>query len=178
MTSQQRDATGRNRNQAIASVALRLDELQLGRAVLLYDSLQSAADEDRRAIEVDVLPFQAERFAHSQAERQHRAVEWSEPMLLTCLDEDLGILDSEDLEIHPLPARWVGQLDDVARHEEPLLRLRERGVPSLRNPNLRGDQFIEVQITLPRIISEETKEILRQFEKANPENPRRVMGLE
>ena len=57
-------------------------------------------------------------------------------------------------------------------------RLRERGVPSLRNPNLRGDQFIEVQITLPRIISEETKEILRQFEKANPENPRRVMGLE
>lgn len=57
-------------------------------------------------------------------------------------------------------------------------RLRERGIPSLRNPQLRGDQFIEVQITLPRIISEETKEILRQFEKANPENPRRVMGLE
>lgn len=57
-------------------------------------------------------------------------------------------------------------------------RLRERGVPSLRNPQLRGDQFIEVQITLPRIISEETKEILRQFEKANPENPRKVMGLE
>ena len=47
-------------------------------------------------------------------------------------------------------------------------RLRERGFPSLRNPNLRGDQFIEVQITLPRVISEETKEILREFEKANP----------
>lgn len=57
-------------------------------------------------------------------------------------------------------------------------RLRERGVPSLRNPQLRGDQFVEVQITLPRIISEETKEILRQFEKANPENPRRAMGLD
>jgi len=57
-------------------------------------------------------------------------------------------------------------------------RLRERGVPSLRNPAMRGDQFIEVQITLPRIISEETKEILRQFEKANPENPRKAMGLE
>jgi len=57
-------------------------------------------------------------------------------------------------------------------------RLSGRGVPSLRNASLRGDQFIEVQITLPRIISEETKEILRQFEKANPENPRRVMGLE
>ncbi len=57
-------------------------------------------------------------------------------------------------------------------------RLRERGFPSLRNPALRGDQFIEVQIALPRIISEETKEILREFEKANAENPRRVMGLE
>lgn len=57
-------------------------------------------------------------------------------------------------------------------------RLRERGFPSLRNPNLRGDQFIEVQISLPRVISEETKEILREFEKANPENPRKAMGLE
>lgn len=57
-------------------------------------------------------------------------------------------------------------------------RLRERGFPSLRNPSLRGDQFIEVKITLPRVISEETKELLRQFEKANPENPRKVMGLE
>lgn len=57
-------------------------------------------------------------------------------------------------------------------------RLRERGVPSLRNKEMRGDQFIEAQIALPRVISEETKEILREFEKANPESPRRAMGLE
>lgn len=57
-------------------------------------------------------------------------------------------------------------------------RLRERGYPSLRNPSLRGDEFIEVKITLPRVISEETKDILRQFEKLNPENPRKVMGLD
>lgn len=57
-------------------------------------------------------------------------------------------------------------------------RLRERGFPSLRNPKLRGDQFVEVKITLPRVISEETKEVLRQFEKLNPENPRKVIGLE
>lgn len=57
-------------------------------------------------------------------------------------------------------------------------RLRERGFPSLRNPQLRGDQFVDVKITLPRVISEETKEVLRQFEKLNPENPRKVMGLE
>ncbi|HRJ87211.1 MAG: molecular chaperone DnaJ [Blastocatellia bacterium] len=57
-------------------------------------------------------------------------------------------------------------------------RLRERGYPSLRNPSLRGDEFIEVKIALPRVISEETKDILRQFEKLNPENPRNAMGLD
>jgi molecular chaperone DnaJ len=57
-------------------------------------------------------------------------------------------------------------------------RLRERGFPSLRNQSLRGDQFVEVKITLPKILSEETKEVLRQFEKLNGENPRKAMGLE
>lgn len=57
-------------------------------------------------------------------------------------------------------------------------RLRERGFPSLRNPQLRGDQFVEVKISLPKIVSEETKELLRQFEKLNSENPRKSMGLE
>jgi DnaJ-class molecular chaperone len=57
-------------------------------------------------------------------------------------------------------------------------RLRERGFPSLRNPNLRGDEFVEVKITLPRVISEETKQVLKDFEKQNPENPRKAMGLD
>lgn len=57
-------------------------------------------------------------------------------------------------------------------------RLRERGFPSLRNPSLRGDQFVEVKIALPKVISEETKDALRQFEKLNPENPRKAIGLE
>lgn len=57
-------------------------------------------------------------------------------------------------------------------------RLRERGFPSLRNPQLRGDQFVEVKISLPKMISEETKELLREFEKLNSENPRKTMGLE
>ncbi|HZB44569.1 MAG TPA: molecular chaperone DnaJ [Pyrinomonadaceae bacterium] len=57
-------------------------------------------------------------------------------------------------------------------------RLRERGVPSLRNPQARGDQFIEVQVTLPKVISEETKELLKRYAQLNPENPRVAMGLE
>jgi molecular chaperone DnaJ len=57
-------------------------------------------------------------------------------------------------------------------------RLRQRGAPSLRNPGAHGDQFVEVQVTLPAVISEETKELLRQYGKINSENPRVQMGLE
>jgi len=57
-------------------------------------------------------------------------------------------------------------------------RLRERGVISLRANGMRGDQYVEVKITLPRVISEETKDLLVQYAKHNPENPRAEMGLE
>lgn len=57
-------------------------------------------------------------------------------------------------------------------------RLRERGVPSLRNPQARGDQFVEVQVTLPKVISEETKDLLKRYAQLNEENPRVAMGLE
>jgi molecular chaperone DnaJ len=58
------------------------------------------------------------------------------------------------------------------------IRMRERGIPSLRNPQARGDQFVEVQVILPKVISEETKELLRRYAQLNPENPRVAMGLE
>ncbi|MGZ8846341.1 MAG: molecular chaperone DnaJ [Pyrinomonadaceae bacterium] len=57
-------------------------------------------------------------------------------------------------------------------------RLRGRGAPSLRDANVHGDQFVEVQVTLPKVISEETKELLRKYAQMNTENPRVVMGLE
>ena len=57
-------------------------------------------------------------------------------------------------------------------------RLRHRGAPSLRDANAHGDQFVEVQVVLPKVISEETKELLRKYEKMNDENPRVAMGLE
>lgn len=57
-------------------------------------------------------------------------------------------------------------------------RLRQRGAPSLRDPNTHGDQFVEVQVVLPKVISEETKELLRKYGQMNAENPRVTMGLE
>jgi len=57
-------------------------------------------------------------------------------------------------------------------------RLRGRGAPSLRDANVHGDQFVEVQVVLPKVISEETKELLRKYAQMNGENPRVAMGLE
>ena len=57
-------------------------------------------------------------------------------------------------------------------------RLRDRGAPSLRAGGARGDQFVEVKIVLPKVISEETKELLQKFARYNSENPRAEMGLE
>jgi molecular chaperone DnaJ len=50
-------------------------------------------------------------------------------------------------------------------------RLRERGVLN-RRTNLRGDQYVEVKIVVPRIQDERSKEILREFARLNPEDPR------
>jgi molecular chaperone DnaJ len=52
------------------------------------------------------------------------------------------------------------------------LRLREKGAPSLR-ANVRGDQFVEVQVVVPKVADERTKEILRELSRLNPEDPRR-----
>jgi molecular chaperone DnaJ len=54
------------------------------------------------------------------------------------------------------------------------LRLREKGVPSLRAAG-RGDQFVEVQVVVPRVADERSKEILRELSKLNPEDPRREL---
>jgi len=35
-----------------------------------------------------------------------------------------------------------------------------------------------VQVSLPKVISEETKELLRKYAQMNSENPRVAMGLE
>ena len=52
-------------------------------------------------------------------------------------------------------------------------RLRGKGAPSLVHPGLRGDQYVEVRVVVPKIADERSKEILRELAKLNPENPRK-----
>jgi len=52
------------------------------------------------------------------------------------------------------------------------LRMREKGAPSAAREGQRGDQIVEVKIVVPRVQDERSKEILRELQKLNPEDPR------
>jgi molecular chaperone DnaJ len=52
------------------------------------------------------------------------------------------------------------------------LRLREKGVPSATKEGVRGDEIVEVKITVPMPRDEKTKELLRELARLNPEDPR------
>ena len=52
------------------------------------------------------------------------------------------------------------------------LRLREKGVLSATKEGTRGDEIVEVKVTVPMPRDEKTKELLRELAKLNPEDPR------
>jgi molecular chaperone DnaJ len=45
-------------------------------------------------------------------------------------------------------------------------------VPSATKDGVRGDEIVEVKITVPMPHDEKTKELLRELAKLNPEDPR------
>lgn len=55
-----------------------------------------------------------------------------------------------------------------------VFRLREKGVLN-RRTNRRGDQYVEVQIAVPAIPSEDVKGLMRDFEKIDAEDPRAAL---
>jgi len=55
------------------------------------------------------------------------------------------------------------------------LRMRERGVPSAVVEGRRGDQMVTIEIVVPHLRDERSKEILRELAKLNPEDPRETM---
>lgn len=51
-------------------------------------------------------------------------------------------------------------------------RMRERGVPSAQRDGARGDQYVEIQVAVPQVQDERSKEILREFAQLNPQDVR------
>src|SRR6516165_3905590 len=58
------------------------------------------------------------------------------------------------------------------------LRLREKGVPSATKEGARGDEIVEVKITVPMPRDERTKELLRELATLHPEDPREELWKE
>jgi molecular chaperone DnaJ len=55
------------------------------------------------------------------------------------------------------------------------LRLREKGVPSATKDGVRGDEIVEITVTVPLPRDERTKELLRELAKLNPDDPREAL---
>jgi molecular chaperone DnaJ len=53
--------------------------------------------------------------------------------------------------------------------------MRGKGVPSATHDGVRGDEIVTVEILVPQLRDERSKEILREFAKLNPEDPREAM---
>jgi molecular chaperone DnaJ len=51
------------------------------------------------------------------------------------------------------------------------LRLREKGVPSARN-GARGDQYVEIQVVVPKRTDERVRNLMKELETIEPEDPR------
>jgi len=52
------------------------------------------------------------------------------------------------------------------------LRLRERGVESASRPGQRGDQIVTVEVVVPTLSDERSREIMRELAKLNNQDPR------
>lgn len=46
------------------------------------------------------------------------------------------------------------------------IRLRGKGAPSLKNPSVRGDQYVTIRIQVPRTVSPEAAEKLKEYDRA------------
>jgi len=52
------------------------------------------------------------------------------------------------------------------------LRMRERGVESSQHPGKRGDQIVTIEVQVPKLSDERSREIMRELAKLNNQDPR------
>jgi molecular chaperone DnaJ len=52
------------------------------------------------------------------------------------------------------------------------LRMRERGVENAQNPGQRGDQIVTVEVVVPHLTDERSREIMRELGRLNSQDPR------
>jgi molecular chaperone DnaJ len=50
--------------------------------------------------------------------------------------------------------------------------MRERGVENAQHPSQRGDQIVTVEVVVPHLQDERSREIMRELAKLNNQDPR------
>jgi molecular chaperone DnaJ len=55
------------------------------------------------------------------------------------------------------------------------LRMRERGVESAQHPGQRGDQIVTIEVVVPHLQDERSREIMRELAKLNNQDPRAAL---
>ena len=55
------------------------------------------------------------------------------------------------------------------------LRMRERGVENAQSPDKRGDQIVTVEVVVPALQDERSREIMRELAKLNSQDPRTAL---
>jgi molecular chaperone DnaJ len=55
------------------------------------------------------------------------------------------------------------------------LRMRERGVESAQHPGQRGDQIVTIEVVVPQLADERSREIMRELAKLNDQDPRTAL---
>ena len=58
------------------------------------------------------------------------------------------------------------------------VRLRGKGVPSLRNQDVRGDHYVTLVVQVPEKLSNEAKELLRKFDSETGNSLEAVKNME
>ena len=76
------------------------------------------------------------------------------------------------IEVPTVDGKAVVRIPPATQNGQ-IFRLRGKGAPSLMQPGMRGDQFVEIHISVPRIADERSKEILKEFSHLNSEDPRK-----
>jgi molecular chaperone DnaJ len=55
------------------------------------------------------------------------------------------------------------------------LRMRERGVENAQHPGQRGDEIVTVEVTVPHLNDERSREIMRELGRLNSDDPRKAL---
>lgn len=56
------------------------------------------------------------------------------------------------------------------------IRLKNKGIPSLRNSSVRGDHYVTLVVQVPTSLNEEAKEALRRFDEVSGQSLKKQNG--